>query len=80
MVLQVFWFVFGLVITVSIIAIGAYIGTLRALDTFYGDGFLLRAVPRATGPLITPGRGSRPARQESRRRRYTRRSDGAVPR
>ncbi|WP_424017602.1 hypothetical protein ACOZ4N_17280 [Halorientalis pallida] len=35
--LQLIWFAFGLVITVSIIAIGAYIGTLRALDTFYGD-------------------------------------------
>ena len=38
MVLEFVWFVVGLVLTVGIIAIGAYIGTLRALDTFYGDG------------------------------------------
>jgi hypothetical protein len=50
MVLQVFWFVFGLVITVSIIAIGAYIGTLRALDTFYGGGDSMFLSERFHGP------------------------------
>jgi hypothetical protein len=28
----------GLLVTVTVIAIGSYVGTLRALDVFYGGG------------------------------------------
>ncbi|WP_201292892.1 hypothetical protein [Halobacterium bonnevillei] len=37
MVAELVWYGFALLVTVTVIAIGAYIGALRALDTFYSE-------------------------------------------
>lgn len=37
MVVELVWYGFGLLVAVTVIAIGAYIGSLRALETFYTD-------------------------------------------
>lgn len=38
MVAELVWYGFALLVVVTVVAIGAYIGALRALDTFYSDG------------------------------------------
>lgn len=35
MVLEFVWYGFALLVTVTVIAAGAYVGALRALETFY---------------------------------------------
>lgn len=37
MVAELVWYGITLLVTVTVIAIGAYIGSLRALDTFYSE-------------------------------------------
>jgi hypothetical protein len=34
---QLVWYGFIVLLVVTVLAIGSYIGTLRALDTFYSD-------------------------------------------
>ena len=37
MVLQIFWFGIALLATLTVIAGGAYVGALRALDVYHGN-------------------------------------------
>jgi hypothetical protein len=49
MVVEFIWYGFALLVTITVIAAGAYVGALRAMDTFYSGEdsmFLSDDVPR----------------------------------